>query len=116
MADLLARAASAGLWLRLDGATVRWRSLLPPSAALLNELCASKQAVINALTAEAIGWRDFLSECAAILEYDAGMPRAAAEAAAFAEAFDRWTVEHPHAKAAEFAAVLACAPSDPRGE
>jgi hypothetical protein len=49
--DLLARAAGAGLRLRLEGGRVRWRSRHPPPAGLLGELRANREALAAALAA-----------------------------------------------------------------
>ena len=85
-AALLARAADVGLSLRLEGDRVRWRAARPPPPALLAELRANRDAIAVTLAAEEVKRRrDALEERAAIMEFDGGMARRDAEAAARAD-------------------------------
>ncbi len=60
---------------------------------------AALAALAGAATGGAVAVRDWIDERAAILEYDAGKPRAEAERLAYEAALARWQHEHPPAHA-----------------
>jgi hypothetical protein len=57
--------------------------------------------------AEVVRWRDAYQERAAIMEFDAGLARADAAAAAFADVLGRWLEAHPDASERAFMKMLA---------
>jgi hypothetical protein len=59
--------------------------------------------------AEVVRWRDAYQERAAIMEFDAGLARADAAAAACADVLGRWLEEHPDASERDFMVMLASA-------
>ncbi len=61
-ADLLARAAAAGLWLWLEGGKVRWRARRPPPSGVLEELRANREAIAAALAADLSSHPSLLSQ------------------------------------------------------
>lgn len=80
-AAFLAEAAAAGIALApTPRGTIRWKAPAPPAASFLDRLKALKPDLLALLTAaERQDWRDRAAERAAIREFEAGLPRAAAE-------------------------------------
>ncbi len=106
--ELIAEARAAGVRLYVvDGGGLKWTSATPPPADLLARLRENKPLLIRAL--EAIGhrvnrghrdgdaerWRDLFEERAAVREFDGGLSRADAEAAALGDLAQIWQSENP---------------------
>ena len=104
-ADLISEATAAGLCLQAVGNDrLKCTSKGPPPPQLLARLRDRKADLIAALRAEdhrdhsiddAQRWRDAYEEKAAIRQYDGGLSRVEAEAAALLDMPTRWRSENP---------------------
>lgn len=107
-AVLIAEAQAAGVRLYVvDGGGLKWTSATPPPADLLARLRENKPLLIRALEAidhrvdgdhrdgDAERWRDLFEERAAVREFDGGLSRADAEAAALGDLAATWRAENP---------------------
>ncbi|MBM3492505.1 MAG: hypothetical protein FJX68_19110 [Alphaproteobacteria bacterium] len=107
-AEALRKAWTAGIEIRVEGRDLALEAQAPPPAEILESLAQHKQDIVALLLAElrelpADGDRaatDAFEERAAILEYDAGLPRTEAERATVVEvahecAIVRWLAANP---------------------
>ena len=98
----LKAARAAGIRVRLDGDGLELEARAPPPPAVLDLLSHYKADILRLLRPAndagrpKIG-RYSLSERAAIVEFDGGLPRAEAEARAFACCVAEWLNRQPHA-------------------
>ena len=78
----------------------RWKPTAPPPAAVLDLLSRHKAGIVALLRTGSDGWsaedwRAFFDERAGIAEFDGGLPRAQAEARAFACCVAEWLNRNP---------------------
>jgi hypothetical protein len=91
---------AAGIELRLDGDDLVLEASAPPPAAILDLLSRHKAGVVALLRPAYDGWSAedwlaFFDERAGIAEFDGGLPRADAEARAFACCGNEWLNRNP---------------------
>lgn len=94
-AEALGVARAAGIELRLDGDDLVLEASAPPPAAVLDLLSRYKAGILALLRPSGDGWsaedwQVFFDERAGIAEFDGGLPRAQAEARAFACCVAEW--------------------------
>jgi hypothetical protein len=99
-AEALRVAREAGIHLEIDGGDLLLEAAFAPPVAVLDALSRNKVGVIALLQASNDGWSAedwlaFFDERAGIAEFDGGLPRAEAEAQAFACCVDEWLNQHP---------------------
>jgi hypothetical protein len=98
--EALSAAHAAGVCITVDGDDLMLAASKEPPAAVLDLLSQHKAAIVRLLrpvrrTWSAVDWRAFFDERAAIAEFDGGLPRAEAEAQAFACCVAEWLNHHP---------------------
>lgn len=97
--QLIAEVQALGGVLSIAGERLRIVSDDPVPEDLLARLKAAKAQVMDVVRrcgpSDVQRWRDFFDERAAILEYDAALNRAVAEANAFQHCVVRWLALHP---------------------
>jgi hypothetical protein len=96
----LKAARAAGVELALDGDDLALKAASAPSAAVLDALSRHKAEIMVLLRPAEDGWsaedwQVFFEERAGIVEFDGGMPRAEAEAQAFARCVVEWLNRNP---------------------
>ena len=94
-AEALRAALSAGVHVEIDGEDLSLSAAAAPPAAVLDLLARHKAGVIALLRMGVDGWSGedwlaFFEERAGIAEFDGGLPRAEAEARAFACCVAEW--------------------------
>ena len=94
-AEALKAARAAGIRLRIDGDDLVLEASAPPPPAVLDLLSSNKSGIVALLQPGRDGWsaedwQVFFDERAAIAELDSGLPRADAEARAFAWCAVEW--------------------------
>ena len=99
-ADALKAARAAGVELALDGDDLALKAASAPPAALLDALSRHKPEIVVLLRPAEGGWsaedwQVFFEERAGIVEFDSGLPRAEAEAHAFAYCLVEWLNRNP---------------------
>ena len=99
-ADALKAARAAGIQLGVDGEDLVLTASVPPPAAVIDLLASHKAEVVALLRPgrdswSAQDWQVFFDERAGIVEFDAGLPRAEAEAQAFACCVVEWLNRNP---------------------
>ena len=99
-ADALKAARAAGIQLSVDGDDLVLEAASAPSAAVLDALSRHKAEIVALLRPGRDGWsaqdfQVFFDERAGIVEFDAGLPRAEAEAQAFAGCVVEWLNRNP---------------------
>jgi hypothetical protein len=96
--EALKAARAVGVELALDGDDLVLKAALTPPAAVLDALSRHKAEIAVLLSAEdgwsAEDWLHFFEERAGIVEFDGGLPRAEAEAQAFACCVVEWLNQH----------------------
>lgn len=98
--DALKAARAAGVELAIDGDDLALKSASAPPAAVLDALSRHKAEVVALLRPGEDGWSAedwlvFFDERAGIIEFDGGLPRAEAEAQAFACCVVEWLNRNP---------------------
>ena len=98
--EVLKAARAAGIELGLDGDDLLLAAAAPPPAALLDLLSRDKAGIVALLRPGRDGWsaedwQVFFGERAAVAEFDGGLPRAQAEARAFACCIAAWLNRNP---------------------
>jgi len=99
-ADALKAARAAGIQLGVDGEDLALTASVPPPATVIDLLASHKAEVVALLRLSRDGWsaqdwQVFFDERAGIVEFDAGLPRAEAEAHAFACCVVEWLNRNP---------------------
>lgn len=99
-AEALKAARAAGVELALDGNDLALKAASAPPAAVLDALSRHKVEIMVLLRPAEDGWsaedwRVFFDERAGIIEFDGGLPRAEAEAQAFACCVVEWLNHNP---------------------
>ena len=99
-AKLLQSAREAGLHLQVEGEDLVLEAAAPPPASLIDLLKEHKAEVIGLLCREThtwstADWLAYYDERAGIAEYDGGLPRAEAEALAYAGCVAEWLDQNP---------------------
>ena len=99
-ADALKAARAAGIQLGVDGEDLVLEASVPPPAAVIDLLASHKAEVVALLRPGRDGWsaedwQVFFDERAGIVEFDGGLPRAEAEAQAFACCVVEWLNRNP---------------------
>jgi hypothetical protein len=99
-AEALRDARAAGVIVTIEGDNLVLEACAPPPAAVLELLSRHKAEVVMLLRPagdawSAEDWRIFFDERASIAEFDAGLPRAEAEARALAFCVIEWLNRHP---------------------
>jgi hypothetical protein len=99
-AEALKAARAAGIELGLDGDDLLLEACAPPPAALLDLLSRDKAGIVALLRPGRDGWSAedwqlFFGERAAVAEFEGGLPRAEAEARAFACCIAAWLNRNP---------------------
>jgi hypothetical protein len=98
--EALNAARAAGVQIEVDGNDLVLEASAPPPPAVI-ELLASQKAEVVALLRHghdgwsSEDWKTFFDERAGIVEFDGGLPRAEAEAQAFACCVTEWLNRHP---------------------
>jgi hypothetical protein len=98
--EALEAARAAGIALALDGDDLALSAASSPPAAMLDALSRHKAEIVALLRPGRDGWSGedllaFFDERAGIAEFDAGLPRAKAEARAFASCVVEWLNRNP---------------------
>jgi hypothetical protein len=98
--EALKAARAAGLGLHVDGLDLVLEASAPPPAAVLDLLSRYRADVVALLRPgddgwSAEDWRAYYDERAGIAELDGGLPRADAEARAFAYCISEWLSRNP---------------------
>jgi hypothetical protein len=98
--EALKAARAAGVELALDGDDLALKAASAPSAAVLDALSRHKAEIMVLLRPAEDGWsaedwQVFFEERAGIVEFDGGLPRAEAEAQAFARCVVEWLNRNP---------------------
>jgi hypothetical protein len=98
--EALRAARAAGVGVAVDGDDLVLQAPTPPLPAVLDALARHKAAVVALLRPAGDGWtaedwRALFDERAGIAEFDAGLPRAQAEAQAFACCVSEWLNRSP---------------------
>jgi hypothetical protein len=96
----LKTAHAVGVHVRIDGDDLELEAPAQPPQAVLELLSSHKADILRLLRPANDGWspedwRVFFEERAAILEFDGGLPRAEAEARAFAYCVTEWINRNP---------------------
>ena len=96
----LKSAHAVGIRVRIDGEDLELEAPAQPPQAVLDLLSLHKADILRLLRPANDGWspedwRVLFDERAAILEFDGGLPRAEAEARAFAYCLTEWINRHP---------------------
>ena len=96
----LKTARAVGIRVRIDGDDLELEAPAQPPQAVLDLLSLHKADILRLLRPANDGWSPedwqvFFDERAGILEFDAGMPRAEAEARAFACCLTEWINRNP---------------------
>jgi hypothetical protein len=99
-AEALKAARAAGIELALDGDDLALSAASEPPAAVLDAVSRHKAQIVALLRPGRDGWSGedwlaFFDERAGIAEFDGGLPRAEAEAQAFACCVVEWLNRHP---------------------
>jgi hypothetical protein len=99
-ADAVKAARSAGVDLRLDGDDLALSAASAPPTAVLDALSQHKAEIVALLRPghdgwSAEDWQAYFDERAGIIEFDGGLPRAEAEAQAFACCVNEWLNRNP---------------------
>jgi hypothetical protein len=99
-AEAIKAARTAGIRLGIDGDALTLEAATAPPAAVLDVLVRHKAGIVALLREGDDGWsgEDWLAlfdERAAIAEFDGGLPRASAEARAFACCVAEWLNRNP---------------------
>jgi len=99
-ADVLKAARAVGVEVTLDGDDLLLEAALAPPAAVLAALSRHKSEIVAMLRPAQDGWsaedwHAFFDERAGIAEFDGGLPRAEAEATAFARCVVEWLNRNP---------------------
>ena len=99
-AHALKSARAVGIRVRIDGDDLELEAPAQPPQAVLDLLSLHKADILRLLRPANDGWSPedwqvFFDERAGILEFDAGMPRAEAEARAFACCLTEWINRNP---------------------
>ena len=99
-AEALKAARAAGVELAIDGDDLVLEASAPPPAAVLDLLSRHKAGIVALLRPgddgwSAEDWQAFFDERAGIAEFDGGLPRAEAEARAFACCVAEWLNRNP---------------------
>jgi hypothetical protein len=99
-AEALREARFAGIRLRVEGCDLVLEAAAPPQAGLLERLARHKPEIAALLRPGRDGWsaedwQGYFDERAGIAEFDGGLPRAAAEASAFACCIAEWLNRNP---------------------
>jgi len=99
-AEALRAARAAGIHLGIDSDDLVLEASLPPPAAVLDALSRHKAEIVELLEPGRDGWSTedwqvFFDERAGIAEFDGGLPRAEAEAQAFACCVAEWLNRNP---------------------
>jgi hypothetical protein len=99
-AEALRAARATGVNIMVDGNDLVLTAPSEPPAAVLGLLSQHKAAIVGLLRRmsrvwSAEDWQAFFDERAGIAEFDGGLPRAQAEAQAFAHCVDEWLSRHP---------------------
>jgi hypothetical protein len=100
VAQALKAARSAGVGVAIDGDKLVLRAAIPPSPAVIDLLSSHKAQIVALLRPTEDGWsaedwQVFFDERAGIVEFGAGLPRAEAEAQAFACCVVEWLNRNP---------------------
>jgi hypothetical protein len=98
--EALRAAHVAGIQLGVDGEDLVLTASVPPPAAVIDLLASHKTEVLALLRPAGDGWsaedwQVFFDERAGIVEFDGGLPRADAEAKAFASCVVEWLNRNP---------------------
>ena len=98
--DALKAARAAGVELAIDGDDLALKAAAAPPAAVLDALSRHKAEIVVLLRPAKDGWsaedwQAFFDERAGIAEFDGGLPRAEAEARAFACCVVEWLNRNP---------------------
>jgi hypothetical protein len=98
--EALKAARAAGVELALDGDDLALKAASAPPAAVLDALSQQKAEIVVLLRSAEDGWsaedwQVFFDERAGIIEFDGGLPRARAEAQAFACCVAEWLNRNP---------------------
>jgi hypothetical protein len=98
--EALRAAHVAGIQLSVDGEDLVLTASVPPPGAVINLLACLKTEVLALLRPTEDGWSAedwhvFFDERAGMVEFDAGLPRAEAEAQAFACCVTEWLNHNP---------------------
>jgi hypothetical protein len=98
--DAVNAARSAGVELRLDGDDLALSAASAPPTAVLDALSQHKAEIVALLRPGRDGWsaedwQAYFDERAGIIEFDGGLPRAEAEAQAFACCVVEWLNRNP---------------------
>jgi hypothetical protein len=100
VAEIIREVETAGGHLTAKGSQLQISAPLPLPERLVEDLRRSKADVLTFLsggrgTWDADDWREWITERAAILEYDGGLPRPEADRRAFLHALVEWCNRHP---------------------
>ncbi len=101
--ETIEAAKAAGVEIAVDGAELSLKASEPPPPAVLEALRQNKQEIIDLLSDTeppptrwlSADWRAFFEERAGIAEYEGELPRAEAEAQAYAETVREIQKQHP---------------------
>lgn len=99
-AHALQEARAVGVRVRIDGKDLDLEATAPPPSAVLDLLSRHKPDILRLLRPSLDGWSSedwqvFFEERAGIAEFDGGLPRAEAEARAFACCVAEWLNHNP---------------------
>ena len=92
-------AFSVGVQVAVDGGDLVLEAAAAPPPAIVRALVVNKRAIIALLRPgadgwDAVDWQAFFNERAGVAQFDADLPRTAAEAAAVEECLQRWQSTH----------------------
>jgi hypothetical protein len=117
--EALKAAHAAGVELALDGDDLALNAASAPPAAVLDALSRHKAEIVVLLRPTEDGrspedWQVFFDERAGVIELDGGLPRAEAEAQAFASCVVEWLNHNPERSLA--GRCLGCGGGDRQGD